>query len=212
MPEDKQLKLYTYWRSSCSYRVRIVMYLKGIEFESIPINLVKGEQKQDKYSDINPNATVPSLQFPTGQLVVQSSAIIELLEELYPDVPLFPSDPFEKAKVRGIMNLISCDIQPIQNLRVLNYVGETKMEWGKHFITSGFKALEKTLEKTAGSYCVGNTVTIADAYLVPQVYNAIRFSVNMSEFPIIQAVYGRLIEMDAFKKAHPSEQVDAVGP
>jgi maleylacetoacetate isomerase len=202
-------KLYTYWRSSCSYRVRIVLHLKNIEFESIPIHLVKEEQKSNEYQVINPNQTVPSLITTQGETLTQSMAIIEYLEEVYTQVPLMPTDPTKKAQVRAICNLIGCDIQPIQNLRVLNYVGDKKAEWCKHFITVGFQGLEKMLQKTGGVYCFGDQVTIADAFLVPQVYNAIRWGVDMDLFPTIGSIHKRLIELDAFKKADPAAQPDA---
>jgi maleylacetoacetate isomerase len=137
--------------------------------------LVKAEHKTEEYKKINPNQTLPSLILANGDIITQSTAIIEYLEEMYPTNRLLPTDPVQKAKVRAIMALISSDIQPIQNLRVLNYVGETRMDWGKHFITTGFEALEKMLSETSQLYCFGNEITLADAYLVPQVYNAHRY-------------------------------------
>lgn len=169
--ENEKFQLYTYWRSSCSWRVRIVLNLHGIPFDSIPIHLAKGDQLKE-YKAINPNATVPALVTPKG-LITQSTAIIEYLEETG-NIKLLPQDPYERSQVRSIMNLIACDIQPVQNLRVLKYVGDTKQTWACHFITLGFEALEAILSKTSGKYSYGNSLTLADVYLIPQVYNAIR--------------------------------------
>ncbi|KAJ3256475.1 hypothetical protein HK103_005473 [Boothiomyces macroporosus] len=195
------LKLYTYWRSSCSWRVRIALNYKDIPFDPIP--------KTPEYKEKNPNGVVPSLLFPDGKLVIQSSAILELVDELYPQKPLLPKDPFKRATVRSICALIGSDIQPIQNLRVLNYVGETKQEWAAHFIDLGFQALEAMLIKHGGKYCFGDEITLADAYLVPQVYNAKRWGVDMSKYPVITAINDRLVELEPFKKSDPSVQVDA---
>ncbi|KAJ3356888.1 hypothetical protein HDU91_005497 [Kappamyces sp. JEL0680] len=175
MEQDK-IQLFTYWRSSCSWRARLALSLKNIAYESVCVNLLKGEQKDEKYRKLNPNQTVPAALFPNGKLVHQSGAIIELLEELYPATPLLPSDPFDKAHVRALVLVIACDIHPIQNLRVLQKVGEgeVRQEWGRHWITSGFQALETMLASCAGVYCFGDSITLADVYLVPQVYNANR--------------------------------------
>jgi maleylacetoacetate isomerase len=206
---QKNIKLYSYWRSSCSYRVRIVLNLKGIEYDYIPVHLVKEEQKSEEYVEINPNATVPSLMTKDGDIVTQSGAIIEFVEEMYPNVALLPKDPIERAQVRAICDLIGCDIQPVQNLRVLNYVGEKKAEWCKHFISLGFQGLEKMLQRTSKLYCYQDNITMADAYLVPQVYNAIRWGVDLADFPTIERIFKLLIEMEAFKKAAPDAQPDA---
>jgi maleylacetoacetate isomerase len=202
------LELYSYWRSSCSWRVRIVLHYKELPFNYIPIHLVKQEQSSPEYMEINPNATVPSLRV-NGRIITQSSAIIEYLEQMHPEKSMLPKDAFDRAKVRGIMNLIACDIQPIQNLRVLNYVGDTKKEWAAHFITIGFEALEAILRETSKKYCFGDEITLADAYLVPQVYNAVRWGVSMNKFPLIQQINDRLVQLEAFRKADPSAQIDA---
>jgi maleylacetoacetate isomerase len=185
------------------------MNLKQIEFDYIPIHLVKNEQNSEEYKKLNPNATVPSLKLKDGKTIAQSTAIIEYLEEVYDTHKLLPTDAFDKAQVRAICNLIGCDIQPVQNLRVLTYIGESKGEFAKHFITLGFEALEQVLKKVSGVYSFGDSVTLADCFLVPQVYNAIRWGVNMEKFPLIVEINARLVALAAFKDADPSVQPDA---
>lgn len=204
-----KIELFSYWRSSCSWRVRIVLNLKQIQYKYVPVHLVKNEQNSEEYKKMNPNATVPSLKLKNGTIIAQSTAIIEYLEEVYDTLKLLPIDPFDKAQVRGICNLIGCDIQPVQNLRVLNYVGESKGEFAKYFITIGFEALEVVLKKFSGIYSFGDSVTLADCYLVPQVYNAIRWGVDMSKFPLIAEINSRLVNLPAFKDADPAVQPDA---
>ncbi|XP_064624073.1 probable maleylacetoacetate isomerase 2 [Lineus longissimus] len=200
--------LYSYFRSSCSWRVRIALALKGIEYETKALHLVKGDQRSDDYKEVNPIGQVPSLVID-GHTLTQSLAILEYLEETRPDVPILPKDPAKRAEARAIAELIGSGIQPIQNLSVLQYVGdEKKMEWAKHWIDRGFQALEKMLAKTAGKYCSGDDLTVADLCLVPQVYNANRFKVDMSKFPVILRVHAELEQLEAFKAAHPSRQPD----
>ncbi|XP_021353595.1 maleylacetoacetate isomerase-like [Mizuhopecten yessoensis] len=202
--------LYTYFRSSCSWRVRIALAWKGIEYESRFVNLVKdgGQQKKDEYAAINPMQQVPALVMNESTMT-QSVAMLEYLEEVHPEKPLLPVDPLERVKVREIVSVISGGIQPLQNLSVLKKIGdEGKMEWGKFWIDKGFQALEEILKRTAGKYCVGDTVTIADACLVPQVYNANRFKVDMEQFPIIARLNDELLKLDAFKESHPSKMDD----
>lgn len=222
----ESVELYTYWRSSASWRVRIALALKGISYKSTCINLVKEEQKSEEYvKEINSNATVPSLVVNGTHIINQSSAILEFIEEVSPgsassnSVSLLPVlDPFQRARVRTVMGLIGCDIHPIQNLRVLNMVAspatpegaEKRTEWAKHWITNGFQALEALLVKWGSvDFCVGKSVSLADCFLVPQVYNANRFGVDMTAFPKISAITANLEKMEAFKAAHPSKQPDA---
>eukprot|EP01094_Clydonella_sp_ATCC50884_P019603 TRINITY_DN3877_c0_g1_i1.p1 TRINITY_DN3877_c0_g1~~TRINITY_DN3877_c0_g1_i1.p1 ORF type:complete len:230 (-),score=81.88 TRINITY_DN3877_c0_g1_i1:640-1284(-) len=206
--------LYSYWRSSCSWRVRLALAIKGVEYEYRAVHLVKdgGEQKTDEYAAVNPQKLVPSLAID-GLVLTQSLAIIEYLEERFPDAPrLLPADAAGRARVRGLAEIVACDTQPVQNLRVLVYLGaERKMEWGKHWITEGFVALERALASSphTGTYCHGESVTLADLCLVPQVYNANRFSVEMSAFPTIARIHAALVELEPFKAAHPSVQPDA---
>lgn len=203
--------LYSYFRSSCSWRVRIALALKGIDYETKPVHLLQdgGEQNTDSYRELNPQCEVPTLEID-GQTMTQSMSIIEYLDETRGPPYLLPQgDPVKKQKVRAISQAIACGIQPVQNLRVLQYVGgEKKAEWGHHWIERGFKGLEQLLQGTAGRYCIGDEITMADAVLVPQVYNANRFKVDMSAFPTISRINAALLEVEAFKVASPSEQPD----
>merc|ERR1712183_160393 len=201
--------LYSYFRSSCSWRVRIALNLKAIEYEYKPVNLLNNEHSSDDYKVENPQGCVPTLVVD-GHSMSQSISIIEYLDEVYPECPLLPrDDPMKRADVRRLSLLIAADIQPVQNLRVLKKVGaDKKMEWGHWAIETGFKALERSLEKTAGKYSYGDELSMVDLCLVPQVYNANRFKVDMTQFPTISKVHEELINLDAFKAAHPSKQPD----
>ncbi|MCA1928609.1 maleylacetoacetate isomerase [Rheinheimera sp.] len=212
------MKLHGYWRSSAAYRVRIALNLKGLQVEHCPVHLVKngGEQHSAAYQQLNPSELVPTLE--DGELSLnQSLAIIQYLEDNYPQVSLYPAEPAQKARVMALALDIACDMHPLNNLRVLQYLtgplalSETqKIQWIKHWMTQGFNALEKRLQQTAGLYCFGDRVTVADLCLIPQVYNALRFDVNMADYPFISAIYRRCNELDAFCKAAPEQQVDAV--
>jgi maleylacetoacetate isomerase len=201
--------LYSYFRSSCSYRVRIALNLKHVDFAQRAIHLVKGEQLSDTYRTINPMQVLPALEID-GNVLTQSLAIIEYLEETVPEPALLPKSPVHRAQVRAIAMAIACDIQPVQNLRVLKKMGDAdaKNAWGKDVIQRGFVAVEAMFEKCAGKYCFGDNVTLADVCLVPQVYNAKRFEVDMSQFPIISRIDAALSDLPEFKKAHPSRQPD----
>ena len=214
--EDKKLSLYSYWRSSCSWRIRIVLNYKNIPYKTIPVHLVKegGQQLSDKFTEINPVQRVPVLEIQTPEKVhlIESMAICQYLEDVYPEPNMLPKDPLDKATVLSICSDIACNIQPIQNLAVLNKVGSMggdKAEWAKFWITKGLDALEAILAKTKGKYCFSDNVTLADAFLVPQLYNARRFEVDMSKYPIIVEIESNLAEIEAFKKAHANSQPDA---
>ncbi|EDQ91880.1 uncharacterized protein MONBRDRAFT_21180 [Monosiga brevicollis MX1] len=204
--------LYSYFRSSCSFRVRIALNLKEIPFEYKPINLLKGEQRGEEYLAVNPMGEVPALQIDSN-LLTQSVSIMEYLEETRPEIPILPRDPVLRAKasraVRMLTEIITSGIQPVQNLRVLRKHGlEHKMEWGKWAITHGFDAFELLVSKTAGKYCVGDEITMADICLVPQVFNAERFDVDMKKYPTITRIHQALAEHPAFVKAAPAAQPD----
>lgn len=212
------MKLYGYWRSSAAYRVRIALHLKGLDFESIPVHLVKngGEQHADDYVDLNPTHLVPTLV--DGDLTLnQSLSIIDYLDEKHPEVPLYPSNIEDKALVKALVLDVACEIHPLCNLRVqqhlvnnLNLPETSKIEWSHHWMAIGFAAIEKKLAKTAGTYCVGDQITVADMCLVPQVYNANRFKLDMTPFPLINGIVERCNQHPAFVKALPENQSDAV--
>ncbi|ETK89775.1 maleylacetoacetate isomerase [Phytophthora nicotianae CJ01A1] len=212
--------LYSYWRSSCSWRVRISLEWKGIPYEYRSVHLLNrgGEHFKDEYTTLNPNQRLPTLVVD-GKVLPQSVAILEFLEETHPEKPLLPSDPFARAQVRNLCAIIGCDIQPIQNLTVQVKATEEvpedqrvakKQAWGRFWIERGFEALERELAKTAATYCFGDEITLADLYLQPQVYNANRVGVDMTKYPTISRISASLEMLPAFQKAHPSQQPDAV--
>ncbi|KAF8980357.1 Glutathione S-transferase zeta-1 [Entomortierella lignicola] len=202
--------LYSYFRSSCSWRVRIALNLKKIDYDVRPINLLKGEQRSEEYLKIQPFGFVPAyIDNKNGITLGQSVSILEYIDEMHPGHPLLPKGPIERATVRALVQAIAMDTQPVTNLRILKYVGEEKKgEWAKHFISEGFKALEAMLGKSAGVYSFGDSITMADLTLVPQVYNGVRFGVDMTAFPIISRINASLSELPEFKAAHPSQQID----
>ncbi|CAG8734835.1 16183_t:CDS:2 [Cetraspora pellucida] len=209
MSSEKPI-LYTYYRSSCAWRVRTCLNWKGIDCEYCFVSILKEEQKEEKYSDMNPYKLVPTLKID-GIVLTQSVAIIEYLEETRPEKPLLPKDPHKRALVRSLVQAIAGDIQPLQNLRILlniESLGGDKKEWAKSCISNGFEGVEKQLAKTSGKFCVGDEVTLADICLLPQVYNANRYEIDMTKFPLIQRIANDLSELEAFKKAHPDNQAD----
>jgi maleylacetoacetate isomerase len=207
------VKLYTYFRSSAAYRVRIGLNLKGLAYKPVFIHLVKREQVQPQYLAVNPQGRVPALDLG-GEVLTQSPAILEYLEEIYPDPPLLPSDPLRRARVRAACALIACDIHPLNNLSILSYLkhnfGQEQPAidaWYVHWVTEGFKALEQML--SPGPFTFGDKPTLADVYLVPQVYNARRFKVSLEAFPKIVAADAACNEIEAFRAAAPDKQPDA---
>lgn len=211
------MKLYGYWRSSAAYRVRIVMHLKGLPFESIAVHLVKdgGEQHKDTYTQLNPTHLVPT--FVDDEVTLnQSIAIIDYIDEKYPDVAIYPADIANKAKVKALALDVACEIHPVNNLRVQQYLAKTlcvvdqdKLAWSHHWMNLGFAAIEKQLQSSAGDFCFGDEVTMADICLVPQVYNANRFKLDMSAFPNIVRVVDNCNKLPAFIAALPENQPDA---
>ena len=213
------MKLYDYFRSSAAYRVRIGLHLKGLAYDAIPVHLLRdgGEQLKPEYRAINPSALVPALQDGDVTLT-QSLAILEYLDEVHPLMPLMPRDALGRARVRELALIIGCDIHPINNLRVLRYLvkdagltEEAKNAWYVHWVQEGFAALEAQLADSAalGRFCHGNSPTIADCLLVPQVFNAVRFNIDMTPYPVIVRIDAALRELPAFAAAHPSAQPDA---
>ncbi|KAL1919300.1 uncharacterized protein VTP21DRAFT_1993 [Calcarisporiella thermophila] len=208
---DQQQKtiLYSYFRSSCSWRVRIALEHKGIPYELKPVNLLKNEHKSEVYTQLQPFKEVPTLLID-GLSMTQSIAILEYLEETRPEKPLLPKESHARVQVRTIVNAIACDIQPINNLRVLQheFVAPHKVKWIHEWVKFGFDALESILKTTAGKCCVGDEVTFADLALAPQVYNALRFEVDMTAYPTIHRIYNHLLELEAFKTTYPHRQPD----
>ena len=207
--------LYSYYRSSAAYRVRIAFNLKQIEHRIEPVNLLKKEHKSADYLTKQPQGLVPCLETENGQFLAQSGAILSYLDNLYPSSKLLPPDNFQAAKIQSFVDIIACDIHPICNLRILSYITgelkadtEQKLAWYRHWVILGFEALEAMLEKT--QYCFGDQVTLADVYLIPQVYNALRFEVDMAAFPKIMNAYQNCNQLEAFIKAKPENQQDAI--
>jgi len=206
-----KLKLYSYFRSSCAWRVRIALEYKGLPYDVVPVQLMREQQFQADFMKLNPMAQVPALIVGGNRTLLQSLAIIEYLDEVYPDKPLLPQDPLRRAKVREISELIASGIQPLQNLRTLHKHSDDpneKLSWAQFWIHNGLQALEKTLTECSGIYCVGNDITMADVCFVPQIANTHRFKVDISCFPIITRLEKVFEEIPAFQRAHASNQPD----
>lgn len=212
------LKLYTLYRSSAAYRVRIALNLKKLPYESIPKALVKGEHRTPEYLAVNPQGLIPAIEID-GVVLSQSLAIIEYLNELHPEPPLLPATPVERAHVRSLALAVACDIHPLNNLRVLNYLRDPLGQdddrvnaWYRHWIEEGFKGLEVELGRYSKQrrYCYCDAVSLADVCLVPQVFNARRFKVDLTPFPTIAAISTHLESLPEFAAARPEVQPDAV--
>lgn len=215
------MQLYNYFRSSASYRVRIALAIKGLEYDYLPVHLVKGEHQQPAYSSRVGDALVPTLVTDDGAALSQSMAIIEYLDETHPAPALLPADALARARVRALAQMVACEIHPINNLRVLKYlVRELKVDedaknaWYHHWARGGLEAVERQLgllarERVgmglpASTLCWGDTPTLADCCLVPQIFNAQRFKVNLDGLPLTMAVHAACMALPAFQKAQPS--------
>lgn len=209
--KDNHLILYSYWRSSAAWRVRIALHLKKIPFEYCAVNLLKGEQKTEEYkSSVHPHGLVPAMKIGPSRVLTQSLAIIDYLETKYPNntPSLLPNDPLLRAHVLELVYTIACDTHPLQNLRVLNtYAEDARGARAKNVINAGLQAFECLLTHSE-LYCVGDVVTLADVVMVPQFYNAVRWDVDVDQFPKTKAIYERLGQLDAFRAAHPDQQPD----
>ena len=211
------MKLYTYFRSSAAFRVRIALNLKGVEYEPQFVDLLQGDQRARDYLALNPQGLVPALH-DGAKLHTQSLAMIEYLDEQYPEPPLLPRDALERSRVRALALAIACDIHPLNNLRVLQYLENTlgctkeqRLGWYGHWIAEGFSALERILRgPQSGAFCHGDAPTLADVVLVPQVFNAQRFRCDLEPYPRVRAVHERCLEIPAFALAAPANQPDAV--
>lgn len=210
------MKLYTYFRSSAAYRVRIALNLKGLQYDMVPIHLTKdgGQQRKPEFQKVNPQMRVPALELSSGSVLTQSLAIIEYLDDIEPEPPFLPADALERANVRALAQVVACDIHPLNNLITLQYLKrglkqeQTEIDvWYHHWVTEGFKALEQMLKP--GPFAYGAHVTLADICLVPQVFNARRLKVPLDAFPKIVAVEQACLKQPAFDKARPENQPDA---
>jgi maleylacetoacetate isomerase/maleylpyruvate isomerase len=210
------LKLYTYFRSSASFRVRIALNLKGLKYEPAFVHMPKGEHRAGAYSQVNPQALLPTLELDDGTRLTQSLAIIEYLDEKHPQPRLVPKDELGRARVRALALLVACEIHPLNNLRVLqhlkNALGQSQEQidtWYRYWIADGLAKLEAELKDTAGKFCHGDTPTMADCCLVPQIFNARRFNADLSPYPTTLRVFDACMKLEAFDRAQPSKQPDA---
>ena len=211
------MQLYNYFRSSASYRVRIALALKGLEYDYMPVHLLKNEQLGPAFAQISPAGLVPVLQ-DGDRLLTQSIAIIEYLDETHPEPSLLPGDAFQRARIRALGQDIACEIHPINNLRVLRYLvrdlkvsEDDKNRWYRHWVETGLEAVERQLAGDAdqNKFCFGATPTLADCVLVPQIHNAQRMECRLDHVPTVMRVFGECMQLDAFSKTQPSACPDA---
>lgn len=210
-----QLTLHSAWRSSAAYRVRIGLNLKGLAYDIAPVNLVANQHQAPAFAALNPQRLLPALEVD-GRTLTQSLAILDWLDETVPVPPLLPADPFDRALVRAMAQIIASDIHPVNNLRILRALTELGVDepgreaWIGRWITDGFTALETMVARHGAGYAFGDAPTLADCCLVPQVYNAERFKTDLTPFPALRAVAARCAEHSAFAAAHPNQQPDAI--
>jgi maleylacetoacetate isomerase len=210
------VKLYTYFRSSAAFRVRIALNLKGLAYDPVCVHLAKGEHRKPEYAAVDPQALLPTL-VDDGQALSQSLAIIEYLEEKHPRPPLLPKDPLGRARVRSLSLLIACEIHPLNNLRTLQHLkralGQNEAQingWYRHWIADGLAKLEADLRRgAAGKFCHGDAPTMADCCLVPQIFNAKRYESDLAPYPTVMRIFDACMKLEAFDRAQPSKQPDA---
>jgi len=207
--------LHDYWRSGTSYRTRIALNLKGLAYEAVPVDLRTGDQRSEAYRALNPQGLVPALEIDNDLVLTQSPAILEWLEETHPAPALLPSLAADRAVVRSMAALIGCDVHPLNNLRVLKAVRDLGADqagvdaWAGRWILDGFAALEVQVQRHGDGWCLGDAPTLADCYLIPQIYSARRFNVDLTAFPRLLAVETQAARHPAFVAAHPDNQPDA---
>src|SRR5215471_17930530 len=210
------MKLYGYFRSSAAFRVRIALNLKKLDYETVPIHLRRNDQTRPDYLGVNPQGLVPTLE-DRGLRLIQSMAITEYLDEIYPDPPLLPPHPADRARIRALAEIVACDIHPINNLRVLRYLTHSLghdeaaiADWYNHWIAAGFQALEALLSEDArtGRFCHGDTPGLADVALVPQVVNAERYRLDLAPYPTVTRIFANCMALGPFRAAHPDNQPD----
>jgi len=210
------LVLHSYWRATAPYRVRIALNLKGLAFDYVPVNLLAGDQHGEAYRALNPQELTPALQTEDGRLLTQSLAILEWLEETHPVPPLLPADPFDRARVRAMAAIVACDIHPLNNLRIqqqLTRMGldaDARKVWTQRWINDGFTALEPMVVAHTAGFAFGAEPTLADCLLIPQVFSAEQYKVDLAPYPAIRAVAAHCATLPAFQAAHPGRQPDAV--
>ena len=208
--------LHSHWRATAPYRVRIGLALKGVDYDYAPVDLVAGQQHKPEYRAVNAQRLTPALDLGDGRILTQSLAILEWLEEAHPTPPILPADPFDRQAVRAMAAIVACDIHPLNNLRVMRALSASGMAeparqtWIARWITDGFKALEPMIAAHGRGFSFGETPSLADCCLIPQIYSANRYAVDLSAFPAILAVGERAAEHPAFQAAHPDNQPDAV--
>jgi maleylpyruvate isomerase len=211
------MKLYSYWRSSSSWRVRIALAWKQLAYDYVAVDLLgAGEQHSERHRALNPLAQVPVLELDDGRRLTQSMAIIEYLEEAHPSPPLLPRDAYQRARARSLAELVNSGVQPLQNLSVLKHVkralGQDEQAWGRHFVERGLRALEAEAQSGAGRFLVGESPTIADVFLVPQMLGARRFGVDLALLPTLVRIERECVQLPAFIAAAPESQPDATSP
>jgi len=209
------LKLYTYFRSSAAFRVRIALNLKGLKYQPLFVHLPKGEHRAAEYSQVNAQALLPTLELDDGTRLNQSLAIIEYLDEKHPQPPLVPKESLARARVHSLSYLIASEIHPLNNLRVLQHLkrlGQTQEQidtWYRHWVADGLTKLEAELAGKAGKFCHGDAATMADCCLVPQIFNAKRYNSDLAPYPTTMRVFEACMKLEAFDRAQPSKQPDA---
>lgn len=212
------MRLYTFFRGSSPFRLRIALNLKGLPYEAVPVHLGRNEHQRPEFGAVNPQQLLPALELDDGQVLTQSLAIIEYLEEKYPNPPLLPKDAYDRARVRALSLLVACEIHPLNNKRTLDYlrsgVGrseEQMADWYRHWIDDGLAKLEAAMARSPGSgrFSHGDTPSMADCCLVPQVFSARRYHNDTSKFPTVMRVFAECMKLEAFERAQPSKQPDA---